>query len=229
MTPVELLARLAAIVPPPRYPLHTYHGVLAPASRWRPRVVPKPRDAANGCAHAGHAASSHETANATATAGGSAAVDGKKDPGPDPLLLPRIARGAVQAVGVRMPRAEPDEDEYSAVIPVERWRQLSDGLLLARAPRIDWPTLLRRCFAEDVLACPMCRGRLQVLDVVAEPDEARKLLEALGIDGGEADPSEGSGKARQGGQGAGAAERRARPPPARAGPGAGVGACIRSR
>jgi hypothetical protein len=41
MTPVELLARLAAVVPPPRYPLVRYHGVLAPASRWRALVVPK--------------------------------------------------------------------------------------------------------------------------------------------------------------------------------------------
>jgi hypothetical protein len=42
MTPLEFLARLAAIVPPPRYPLVRYHGVLAPASRWRPHVVPRP-------------------------------------------------------------------------------------------------------------------------------------------------------------------------------------------
>ena len=30
MTPLEFLARLAALVPPPRYPLLRYHGVLAP-------------------------------------------------------------------------------------------------------------------------------------------------------------------------------------------------------
>jgi hypothetical protein len=41
MTPVELLARLAALVPPPRYPLVRYHGVLAPHSKWRGAVVPK--------------------------------------------------------------------------------------------------------------------------------------------------------------------------------------------
>jgi len=42
MTPVELLARLAALVPPPRYPLVIYHGVLAPHAKWRSAVVPKP-------------------------------------------------------------------------------------------------------------------------------------------------------------------------------------------
>jgi hypothetical protein len=41
MTPVELLARLAALVAPPRYPLLRYHGVLAPHAKWRSAVVPK--------------------------------------------------------------------------------------------------------------------------------------------------------------------------------------------
>ena len=41
MTPIELLARLAALVPPPRYPLVRYHGVLAPHAKWRSAVVPK--------------------------------------------------------------------------------------------------------------------------------------------------------------------------------------------
>ncbi|MBN9165356.1 MAG: transposase [Myxococcales bacterium] len=42
MTPIELLARLAALVPPPRYPLVRYHGVLAPHAAWRREVVPGP-------------------------------------------------------------------------------------------------------------------------------------------------------------------------------------------
>lgn len=36
----ELLARLAALVPPPRYPDVRYHGVLAPNAAWRARIVP---------------------------------------------------------------------------------------------------------------------------------------------------------------------------------------------
>jgi hypothetical protein len=42
MDPLSLLCRLAASVPPPR--LHTvkYAGVLAPFSKLRPRIVPKP-------------------------------------------------------------------------------------------------------------------------------------------------------------------------------------------
>ena len=40
----ELLARLAALVPPPRYPDVRYHGVLAPNAAWRARVVPAKRE-----------------------------------------------------------------------------------------------------------------------------------------------------------------------------------------
>ncbi len=45
MDPLSLLCRLAASVPPPR--LHTvkYAGVLAPASPWRARITPRPKDA----------------------------------------------------------------------------------------------------------------------------------------------------------------------------------------
>ncbi len=42
MTPVEFIARLAALVPPPRHPLVRYHGVFAPHSPWRVAVVPWP-------------------------------------------------------------------------------------------------------------------------------------------------------------------------------------------
>jgi Putative transposase/Transposase zinc-binding domain len=43
MTGLDILARLAALIPPPRYPLVRFHGVLGPRSAWRKDVVPKPR------------------------------------------------------------------------------------------------------------------------------------------------------------------------------------------
>ena len=51
MQPLEFLARLAAIVPPPRFALWRYHGVLAPGSAWRSLIVPRSEPAA-GCSHA---------------------------------------------------------------------------------------------------------------------------------------------------------------------------------
>ena len=46
VTPLEFMARLAALVPPPRHPLVRYHGVFAPHSPWRVAVVPWPAEPA---------------------------------------------------------------------------------------------------------------------------------------------------------------------------------------
>ncbi|WP_437981641.1 transposase [Sorangium sp. So ce117] len=54
MTPIVFLARLAALVPPPRHPLVRYHGVLAPHVKQRSVVVPKATaKACNGDQRAG--------------------------------------------------------------------------------------------------------------------------------------------------------------------------------
>jgi hypothetical protein len=46
LEPLELLERLAALVPPPRRPLLAYHGILAPHAGWRAAIVPAaPSDA----------------------------------------------------------------------------------------------------------------------------------------------------------------------------------------
>ena len=50
LTPIELMERLAALVPIPRANLVRYHGVLAPASRWRELVVPSDDEGATPCA-----------------------------------------------------------------------------------------------------------------------------------------------------------------------------------
>ena len=39
--PIELVEKLAALVPPPRFNIVRYHGVLAPSAAFRPLVVPE--------------------------------------------------------------------------------------------------------------------------------------------------------------------------------------------
>ena len=51
--PQSFLEKLAALIPPPRAHLVTYHGVLAPAAAMRPRVVPSPPAARRRRAGAG--------------------------------------------------------------------------------------------------------------------------------------------------------------------------------
>ena len=50
LRPVELLRRLASIVPPPRAHLVRFHGVFGPASKWRKQIVPTPPPPPPACA-----------------------------------------------------------------------------------------------------------------------------------------------------------------------------------
>jgi len=45
MEPLDFIARLVAAIPPPRFHMTRFHGVLAPHSALRPLVVPKPKPA----------------------------------------------------------------------------------------------------------------------------------------------------------------------------------------
>lgn len=51
-----------------------------------------------------------------------------------------------------------------------------------RPSRLPWADLLRRVFAEDVLACH-CGGRRRVIAFITDRDVARRILDALGIEG----------------------------------------------
>jgi hypothetical protein len=55
--PLELVEKLAAIVPPPRIHMVRYHGVLAPRAGCRRNVVPAPAEKAHDGTHAGADAS----------------------------------------------------------------------------------------------------------------------------------------------------------------------------
>jgi hypothetical protein len=48
--------------------------------------------------------------------------------------------------------------------------------------RIPWSELLQKVFAVDVLACPRCNGRLEVIAYINEPTVAKQILDHLGLD-----------------------------------------------
>src|SRR5207248_10932597 len=47
----DFIAKLAALVPAPRAHLSTYHGVIGPAAKWRPVIVPTPDVPFGPCPH----------------------------------------------------------------------------------------------------------------------------------------------------------------------------------
>ena len=47
--------------------------------------------------------------------------------------------------------------------------------------RVPWAELLQKVFAVDVLACPRCAGRLEVIAFITQPEVAKQILDHLGL------------------------------------------------
>ena len=147
MTPVQCLARIAAILPPPRFPLVRFAGVLGPSSSWRSAVVAMRPSVTSGA----------ELPSPKTTKAKSKKVTGV---GSTALAAPR------------------DETPPSPGGPPT---SLGAGVLTPCYARIDWATLLRRIYLDDVLACP-CGGRRYVVAEINERDAIVAILTHLGLD-----------------------------------------------
>ncbi len=165
-----LMERLCALVPPPRKHFVTYHGVLAPASGLRPKVVPRQTavgeeedaGAAAGCRHG-------------AGGGGVSQVAGA-----DNAATP--ATSAAAAV-CRQPAERRARARARLRVPHRSGRRRS------RRQRLPWADLLRRVFGIDVLVCPQCAGPRRVLAAIYDPAAIARVLGAMGLTAAGADPS----------------------------------------
>jgi hypothetical protein len=163
MTPIEFLARLAALIPPPRYPLVRFHGVIAPNSSWRKEVVPKPREPRRELKK-----TCDERASKKALGSSISHAAAKVCVEREPSVRSAAEAGTVVARFIS-----------ANVLSVRHWERLENGALMASSPRVDWPTLMRRTFSVDVLACAHCGGRLRVLAVLTEEAAVSKILAHL--------------------------------------------------
>jgi hypothetical protein len=186
MTGLEFMARLAAIIAPPRYPLVRYGGVLAPRSKWRRDVVPKPREVRDACT----GERGEKSAADPGPAPRQAAAATKPDAGQSSSQRGAAVSAPLAAAmtGVTTPPAResvPGPGDVVRLAPnilsVRHWDRLLGGLLYATSPRVDWASLLRRSFSVDVLECPKCQGRLRVVAVITEPEPVRRILAHLGL------------------------------------------------
>ncbi len=66
-----------------------------------------------------------------------------------------------------------------APAPMKRPKCATDT---ARTYRIPWAHLLQKVFEIDVLACPECGGRMELIAFIAEPTLAKRILDHLGLD-----------------------------------------------
>ena len=180
MTPIEALARLAALVPPPRYPLLRFHGVVAPRHRWRDRVVPRPPVRASLCKREGMGAGAAERGDAETTSGATPTPSTPRVPealeagdGRAAFVLDaRVATRSLTTTGIA-------ELVAPNVLSLAHWDRLLDGELYASSARLDWRTLLKRTFDVDLRVCVRCGGRLTVRAVVTAPAAIAKMLAVL--------------------------------------------------
>ena len=80
------------------------------------------------------------------------------------------------------PACPPAPSEPPLVAPA-----LGDGSYfppLAPNPRhryLDWASLLRRVYGEDILTCPKCGSQREIIAFIENPEVARKILEHLAL------------------------------------------------
>jgi hypothetical protein len=155
MTKEVLMERLCALVPKPRKHLVTYHGVLAPASGLRSRVVPRREEEgeAGGCQHGAGDGPAGQEATAVAVA------------------------KAVENVDAAAFQRQQAERRVRARLRVPH----GGGRRGGGRRRYSWAKLLQRALGIEVLVCPKCSGIRRVLAAIHDPASIARVLGAMGL------------------------------------------------
>jgi Putative transposase len=151
MSPTQFLARLCALIPPPRHPLVRFHGVFAPHSSWRRHVVALAHGNSPACERGEAPACRKESAS-----------DPDSNTGALVVAPTSVKSGGPAALGV---------GGQAAIAPAAE-------SAIAGDTRVDWATLLKRVHDVDALACP-CGGRLRVIALITEPEVVVAILSSL--------------------------------------------------
>jgi hypothetical protein len=153
LAPLDLLRRLAALVPAPYSYLVRYHGVVANRSRWRPRL-PRPLlgGEAERCQPGAAPAAAHAGVSGAESGGGA-----EPEPGPQPAAEPTAA--TAEAAPVHPPSS-------TATAP-------------SRRRPLPWAQLWFRVFFIDALRCPRCSAAMVVLALISDPKVVSKILRHL--------------------------------------------------
>jgi ribosomal protein S27E len=166
MTPLEFMARLAALLPPPRYPLVRYIGVLAPASKWRRLVVPKAGPPL--CEHEPKALASQETSTSSS------------HPSPR-TVTPTVNKDTSTSSSHPVPKPVSEEAAAALTRTTKPSPQATRDKFRGRTSTsyIDWATLMRRGLGLDVLDCPKCHDRMRPVAVLEQEEVCSKILTHL--------------------------------------------------
>jgi hypothetical protein len=175
MTPVECIARLCALIPPPRYPLTRFHGVLAPRAKHRPRVVPKLPDSARAL----RACNAADVSQPATEKRDKKKREREEPPPPRDRSGPLIP--AALPISATLLARQIDGAEVPApnVLSAKHLERIHGGLLFAATSSVPWAVLLARTFDVDSKACPRCERRLVVRAVISDLAVASQILDSL--------------------------------------------------
>jgi hypothetical protein len=132
---VECIARLCALVPPPRYPLTRFHGVLAPRAKLRARIVPKLPESLGrgGTSPSSPCRGQDEPRARSGERPPPRDKSGPVIPAAQPVSATTLAR-SIDGAGVPMPN----------LLSAKHLGRIAGGLLYADTSNVPWATLLGR-------------------------------------------------------------------------------------
>jgi len=161
LDPVAFLRRLVALVPSPRSNQVRYHGVFAPNSSIRKLLLPRIErlTTPDTCKH----------------------ESGQPTPD-DPHQPDKCEFSKADFAAPERTVASDFEDESSRPLSLLGPAPDEDSLIPIRDRYLNWSSLLKRVFAEDILDCPRCHGgKMEILAAISAPLTVRKILVHLGL------------------------------------------------
>jgi hypothetical protein len=98
------------------------------------------------------------------------------------LHIPRTTglNPRVTPVPLRVTQPRPVEGSHSPFLPIRSELTENDPPGL-RERRLSWAELMLRVFQEDVLKCPKCGGKSEVISAITQPKVALAILRCLGL------------------------------------------------
>ncbi len=152
LSPLEFLAAIARLIPPPHVHRQRNHGVLAPNARLRPAVTAWPRQATR----LAEMESDHP-----------------------PTLNTQADEAASPAAAVSRSVAHHGQ-RLSSTSPTTPARPESSASARPTTPSL-WARLLARIYEVFPLLCPTCGGELRILAFLTEPQPIHDILNHLGL------------------------------------------------
>jgi hypothetical protein len=179
MTPTQFMARVAALVPPPRHPLVRFYGVWAPHHRWRSRIVratPKTKRSSCSDPSSPSAASSGTDGGAIVAGemGPPIAAGEATPPPPAPGGIATTRETERMRTEAQTPSAAAIARTYAA--PFTTSHDASAERRFTSLSRLDWATLYQRVFDIDPLECRSCGGRVCFVEMIEDVGRARSEL-----------------------------------------------------